>query len=88
MGTSTPTSMTVVATSTGSAPALNCAITAALSAGFMRPCSRPTPMPGSASASAAWVSVTFCSVSGSARPACSAAAFSASSDSSISGQTQ
>ena len=41
-GTSTPTSITVVATSTSSSRALNCAISSRRSAGRSRPCSRPT----------------------------------------------
>ena len=74
LGTSTPTSMTVVATSTCICPPLNSDITAAFSAGAMRPWSRPTIFPGSASPSSAWVSVAFLR--------------SSASDSSISGQTQ
>ncbi|MNE82205.1 hypothetical protein D3C81_1674450 [compost metagenome] len=42
LGTSTPTSITVVATSSCRLPCLNSAITAAFSAGFMRPWIRPT----------------------------------------------
>ncbi len=60
LGTSTPTSMTVVATSSCSSPRLNCSITAAFSAGFMRPWISPTRSPTSAAerssnvVSAAW----------------------------------
>ena len=42
MGTSTPTSMTVVATSTASSPPAKRAMTASLSGPFMRPWTRPT----------------------------------------------
>ncbi|MNF09393.1 hypothetical protein D3C80_2100490 [compost metagenome] len=42
LGTSTPTSITVVATSSCRRAALNSSITAAFSAGFMRPWIRPT----------------------------------------------
>jgi hypothetical protein len=42
LGTSTPTSITVVATSTDISPEENLAITSAFSAVGMRPCSRPT----------------------------------------------
>ncbi len=44
-GTSTPTSMTVVATSTSSSPAANRRITASLSSGVIRPCSTSTRRP-------------------------------------------
>ena len=47
-GTSTPTSITVVATSTSISPRTNAAIVAAFSSGFMRPCIRPTRSAGSA----------------------------------------
>ena len=63
-GTSTPTSITVVATSTPMRARVNAAITAAFSAAGMRPCSSPTWQPGSAAASTAlsWacVAVAFC----------------------------
>ncbi|MCY1454244.1 hypothetical protein D9M71_712960 [compost metagenome] len=42
LGTSTPTSITVVATSNCRRPSLNSSITAAFSAGFMRPWIKPT----------------------------------------------
>ena len=42
LGTSTPTSITVVATRTSSSPALNAAITALRSPVFSRPCTQPT----------------------------------------------
>ncbi|MNP85191.1 hypothetical protein D3C76_1848140 [compost metagenome] len=42
LGTSTPTSMTVVATSNCRLPALNSAMISAFSAGFMRPWISPT----------------------------------------------
>ena len=73
-GTSTPTSMTVVATSRRISPLVNSFMTALFSAAFMRPCSRPTITPGSAALSSAWVAVAFC------RSRCSL--------SSTSGQTQ
>ena len=73
-GTSTPTSMTVVATSRSSRPALNAVITASLRAPGMRPCTSPMRTSGSAAASAAAVS--------------SAAWCRTTSDSSISGHTQ
>jgi hypothetical protein len=41
-GTSTPTSITVVATRTSSWPALNAAITALRSPVLRRPCTQPT----------------------------------------------
>ena len=44
-GTSTPTSITVVATSTSSSPALNAAMIERRSAGFSRPCRQPTRNP-------------------------------------------
>ena len=50
-GTSTPTSMTVVATSTSSAPARKAAIVASFSAGAIRPCSSPRRSPASSPAS-------------------------------------
>ena len=74
LGTSTPTSITVVATSNCSSPATKAAMVAAFSAGFMRPCSRPTRSSGNAATRVSKVSVAVCS--------CSA------SDSSISGHTQ
>ena len=46
LGTSTPTSMTVVATSTSIVPARKRSMTASLSAPAMRPCSRPRREPG------------------------------------------
>jgi hypothetical protein len=73
-GTSTPTSITVVATSRSRRPALNACITVSLRAGGIRPCTSPIRSSGSASASAAAVS--------------SAAWWRTSSDSSISGHTQ
>ena len=54
-GTSTPTSITVVATSTSVLPAANAAIARSLSRGFMRPCISPTDRVGSASRSIAAV---------------------------------
>ena len=73
-GTSTPTSITVVATSRSSSPCLNAVMTASLRPPGMRPCTSPMRTPGSAAASAAAVS--------------SAAWWRNVSDSSISGQTQ
>jgi hypothetical protein len=73
-GTSTPTSITVVATSTSRRPVLNAVMTVSLRAPVMRPCTSPILSCGSASASNAAVS--------------SAAWCRTSSDSSISGQTQ
>ncbi len=73
-GTSTPTSMTVVATSSWILPALKASIAWSFDFGGMRPCTSPTRTSGSASASAAAVS--------------SAAWARSSSDSSISGHTQ
>ncbi len=49
LGTSTPTSMTVVATSICVSPSLNARIAASFSAGFMRPWTRPTRNSGSVS---------------------------------------
>ncbi|MNF84539.1 hypothetical protein D3C84_669080 [compost metagenome] len=74
LGTSTPTSITVVATSNCRLPALNSAITAAFSAGFMRP----------------WISPTFSSPRAAVRSSkvVSAAWQVSSSDSSISVHTQ
>ena len=51
LGTSTPTSITVVDTSTLICPPANSDITAAFSAGGMRPCSRPTILSGNAALS-------------------------------------
>ena len=48
LGTSTPTSITVVATSTWIPPEEKSAITFSFSALFMRPWSSPTRVPGSA----------------------------------------
>ncbi|EQD18080.1 ATP-dependent DNA helicase RecG domain protein [Neisseria meningitidis NM1476] len=48
LGTSTPTSMTVVATKTFSPPEENRAITSAFSAAFMRPCTSPILSSGNA----------------------------------------
>ena len=73
-GTSTPTSMTVVATSSWTLPWAKAFITRSLSAVAIRPWMRPTRTSGSASASAAAVG--------------SAASDSRCSDSSISGHTQ
>ena len=50
LGTSTPTSMTVVATSTSSRPARNWCMVASLSADPRRPCSRPSRSPSSSPA--------------------------------------
>ena len=47
LGTSTPTSMTVVDTSTSSSPALNACMTASFSLGLSLPCKSPTRRPGS-----------------------------------------
>jgi hypothetical protein len=74
LGTSTPTSITVVATSKGICPCVKSDITAAFSAAGMRPCSRPTSGPAGPRDSSAWVAVAFC------RSRCSL--------SSTSGQTQ
>ena len=60
MGTSTPTSMTVVATSSCIVPSVKSFITAAFSAAGIRPCSRPTIAPGSTALSSACVAVAFC----------------------------
>ena len=73
-GTSTPTSITVVATSTSSSRALKRAIRSRRSAGFSRPCMQPTRKPFSSPARS-------CSAS------CSAARAVDAFDSSISGQT-
>ena len=73
-GTSTPTSMTVVATSSWIRPAWNSSIVASFCRGGMRPCTSPTFSCGSASVS--WAAVS------------SAAWQRSSSDSSMSGQTQ
>ena len=59
LGTSTPTSITVVLTSTPITPSMNSDITAFFSAGAMRECSRPTSTPGSASLKASWVAVAL-----------------------------
>ena len=67
LGTSTPTSMTVVLTSTPITPALKRAITAFFSAGGMRECNKPTRMgepsaavrPLRAADSSAWVAVAL-----------------------------
>ena len=76
-GTSTPTSITVVATSTSSSPALNARIIVALLVRRrMRPCTRPTRTSGSAAAQL---------VAARLRRRCERRA---SSDSSISGHTQ
>ncbi len=55
-GTSTPTSMTVVATSRSSLPALNDTMTASFFLPVMRPCTRPMRTSGRAEASTAAVS--------------------------------
>ena len=60
LGTSTPTSITVVATSRLSSPALKAAITAGFSAGFMRPCSRPRRSSGSAAPNCSKVVCAAC----------------------------
>ncbi len=73
-GTSTPTSITVVAISSWVLPALKACIAWSFVRGAMRPCTSPTCTPGSAAASAEAVSSAACARS--------------SSDSSISGQTQ
>ena len=73
-GTSTPTSITVVATSSWIRPLLNASIAESRAAAGMRPCTSPTFTSGSASARRAAVSSAACARS--------------SSDSSISGQTQ
>ena len=57
-GTSTPTSITVVATSTSSSRALNRAIRSRRSAGFSLPCRQPTRNPRS---SARWSRAASCS---------------------------
>jgi hypothetical protein len=59
LGTSTPTSITVVDTSTPMTPAENSSITAFFSAVGMRECSRPTMTPGSISLKYSWVAVAF-----------------------------
>ena len=59
LGTSTPTSITVVETSTPINPSLNRLITAFFSATGMRECSRPTSTPGSNWLSSACVAVAF-----------------------------
>ncbi|MNY69851.1 hypothetical protein D3C86_2078570 [compost metagenome] len=59
MGTSTPTSITVVLTSTPITPAVNNSITAFFSAVGMRECSRPTMTPGKASLRSTWVAVAL-----------------------------
>jgi hypothetical protein len=46
LGTSTPTSITVVATSTSMSPAAKAAITACFSSAFSRPCTSPTRSSG------------------------------------------
>ena len=75
LGTSTPTSITVVATSTSMSPDTKASIVAALSFGFIRPCSRPTLIgAGSAAVSSSCSATAVCS--------------SSFSDSSISGHTQ
>ncbi len=74
LGTSTPTSITVVATSSWILPALKASIAASLAALGMRPCTSPTRSPGSAALRVAAVSSAACARS--------------SSDSSMSGQTQ
>ena len=51
LGTSTPTSITVVATSRSISPALNATIVASFSAAFRRPCTSPTRTPGSSACS-------------------------------------
>jgi hypothetical protein len=71
--TSTPTSITVVATRSASGPSAKAFMTASLSLPFMRPCTSPTRAPKRCVSSAARAS---------------AAARSLSSDSSTSGQTQ
>ena len=73
-GTSTPTSITVVATSTSSSRALKRAISSRRSAGFSRPCMQPTRKPCSSPARSRSAS-------------CSAARAVDVADSSISGQT-
>ena len=77
MGTSTPTSITVVDTSTSSSCALKLCITAAFSGPFMRPCSRPMRLPGrrgratsSIYAEAACMSLSPSSISGHTIYAC------------------
>ena len=77
LGTSTPTSITVVATSTFRLPATNCAMISAFSAGFMRPCTKPMASWGSAACSSASVSVaafscrlSLSSISGHTQYAC------------------
>ena len=73
-GTSTPTSITVVATSTSISPALNAAMIERRSAGFSRPCMQPTANP-------------FSSARRSRSASSSAARATVVSDASISGQT-
>ena len=74
LGTSTPTSITVVATRSWMRLALKSAITCAFSAGFRRPCTRPTARSGNVDFIVSKVSMAVFN--------CSA------SDSSMSGQTQ
>ncbi len=86
LGTSTPTSMTVVATSRSISPCLNARIAACFSAGFMRPWTRPTRSSGNCAESASKVA---CAALASSRlPAPPCADFSLSSASSIKVQTQ
>ncbi len=73
-GTSTPTSITVVATRTSSSRALKRAISSRRSAGLRRPCMQPTAKP-------------FSSPARSRSASCSAARAMLVADSSISGQT-
>ena len=74
LGTSTPTSITVVATRSWITFALKAAITCAFSTGFRRPWTRPTARSGKVALMVSKVSIAVFS--------CSA------SDSSMSGQTQ
>ena len=65
LGTSTPTSITVVATSRSSSPCLNASMVACFAAGFRRPWTRPMRSRGSAACRASKVPCAACATTSS-----------------------
>ena len=65
LGTSTPTSMTVVATSRCSSPRLKASIVACFSPGFIRPCTKPTRSSGRAAVNCSHVVWAACATTSS-----------------------